>query len=99
MNTTFRILDALKQGAPKAAIISSIAEAGIKCVSHLSDEGDFSFADVYMMDEMGVMPPFTYIYDLKPLKKGDIEYLLNGGKISFTTNIQTDEVWENYRSN
>ena len=99
MNNTYRILEAINQGAPKNAIIASIVESGIKCVTHVSDEGDFNFADVYMMDAEGVMPPFTYIFEIKPLKRDDIAHLLNGGKISFTTNVRTDETFENYRSN
>ena len=102
MTNPKRILEALSQGAPKSAIISAIAEAGIKCIGQEYGEDNWLSENVFMMDAVGMMPPDSEEYDLKTLSKCDIAYLLNGGTINYNTSYTEKSIirerCENYRS-
>ena len=95
-----RILEALNQGAPKPAILRAIREAGIKCASLGYSDSNNSFEDVYFTDKAGIDPPNTYeVYNLpQQLERGDIDFLLRGGVITYTSNPNTGVSWEWSRS-
>ena len=96
MNTTFRILDALNQGAPKPAIIKAIAEAGIKCICQTFHD-EWISENVFMMDANYKMPPDCEEYPIKSLTKADIAFLVDGGTILYNANTDTYKTEELYR--